>query len=431
MQILILFFLIFLNGLLAMTEMAIASSKKARFTKQAQEGNKLAQACIKILENPNEALSTIQVGITSIALLNGMIGEAAFASSFRKILIENSVPSAIATPASLVLVIGLITYLSIVVGELLPKRIGQLYAEVTLKLMCGPLLLLSKTTKPFVLLLSGSTSALMKITGLKNNGQTGVTEEEIHALIQEGSENGTVEAHQHEMLKNVFNLDSRELASLMIPRSEIAWIDSNLDETQILEKITESAHSRFPVCAGSLDDLIGIIDSKTIMRQLLNKEPLLQETNLHPPVYVPQTLTGAELLQRFKEQSEHMALVVDEYGELEGMVTLHDLLEAVTGEFQPKEPHDAWIVHREDGSLLIDGTMPIAVLKDRLELRTLPEEGTSKYHTLAGLLMLQMAKVPEEGDKTEWENWHFEVVQMDNTRIDKVLAIKIGCLLSP
>lgn len=425
MEILFLIALIVLNGLFAMSEIALVTARRARLARQAEEGDVAAKIAIQLGEEPTRFLSTIQIGITSIGILNGIVGEAALAGPLAQHLIELGAPQRASEIGSTVLVVVVITYVSIVVGELVPKRIGQINPEGIARLVARPMNALAIVSRPFVHLLSWSTDAALRLLGKRETGVPSVTEEEIHALLEEGSEAGVIEKNEHTMVRNVFRLDERQIGSLMVPRSDIVALDINHPLEDNLLRIAQADHSRFPVCRGGLDDILGVIAAKQLFTQTLRggKPDLTQ--HLQPAVYVPESLTGMELLDQFRASSTHMAFVIDEYGEVQGLVTLQDVLEAVTGEFQPHRIEDAWAVRREDGSWLLDGLIPIPELKDRLDLKTVPEEERGRYHTLSGMVMWLLGRIPSTGDIVVWENWRLEVVDLDGKRIDKVLASRL------
>ncbi|SDS34185.1 hemolysin family protein [Pseudomonas oryzae] len=425
MEILILIGLIVLNGVFAMSEIALVTARKARLMKLAAEGDSAAATALKLGEDPTKFLSTIQIGITSISILNGIVGEAVLAAPLSQWLQSLGAPERTASIGATAAVVVVITYVSIVIGELVPKRLGQISPEPIARLVARPMQALALLTRPFVMLLSVSTHALLRLMGVRQTGQAIVTEEEIHALLEEGSEAGVIEQHQHEMVRNVFRLDDRQLGSLMIPRSDIVCIDIRRSAEENLQILIESEHSRFPVCDGSLDKLLGVIHAKQALACVAKGQTPDFSTNLQPCVYVPETLTGMELLEEFRANDMQMAFVIDEYGEIEGIVTLQDVLEAVTGEFTPRNAEDAWAVQREDGSWLLDGAIPIPEMKDRLELKNVPEEDKGRYHTISGMIMLLLGRVPSTGSYTDWGGWRFEVVDMDGKRIDKVLATPI------
>ena len=422
MEFLILIGLIILNGLFAMSEIALVTARKARLMKLASEGDSSASVALELGEDPTKFLSTVQIGITSIGLLNGIVGEAVLAGPFSLWLQSFGTDEDLASIGATAVVVVVVTYVSIVVGELVPKRLGQITPELIARLVARPMQILAVITRPFVVLLTFSTHTILRLIGVNQNSPSGVTEEEIHAMLEEGSETGVIEQQQHEMVRNVFRLDDRQLGSLMIPRSDVVYIDIRLAPEENLRRLIESEHSRFPVCEGSLDKVLGVLHAKQALACVAKGQTPDYTVNLHPSIYVPETLTGMELLEQFRANNMQMAFVIDEYGEIEGIVTLQDVLEAVTGEFTPKNADDAWAVQREDGSWLLDGAIPIPEMKDRLELKGVPEEYKGRYHTLSGMLMLLLGKVPATCDYVDWEGWRFEVVDMDEKRIDKVIA---------
>ena len=332
---------------------------------------------------------------------------------------------------SLVLVVILVTYFSIVVGELVPKRLGQLAPERIACRVASPIYILSAIAAPFVRLLSSSTYLLLRLFGLRGDEREQVTEEEIHALIDEGEESGVIERAERDMVRNIFRLDDRPIASLMIPRTDIEWIDLDDSLEVNIEKIKSSHRSRLPVCKGSLDDVKGICTTRTLLQQMMEKgKPNFRE-NLSKPVYVPESLTGMELLENFRTTDTALALVVDEYGEVQGLVTPRDVLEAIAGEFKPESPADAWVTARADGNYLLDGLIPIPELKDVLNIKNVPEDIPGRYATLAGMMMFLIGRLPQEGDSTVWDGWKFEVVDMDGRRVDKVLTTQIPVTEDP
>ena len=425
MEMFALVLLIVLNGLFAMSEIALVTARKARLMKLSADGDSSAALALKVSEDPTRFLSTVQIGITSIGVLSGILGEAVLAEPLSLWLQTFGVPAATASIGATAGVVIVITYISIVIGELVPKRIGQINPELIARLVVRPMVTLAFLTRPFVVLLSWSTHTILRLMGVRQLNNSGVTEEEIHAMLEEGSESGVIEQHQHEMVRNVFRLDDRQLGSLMIPRSDLVYIDMQRAPEENIKLMIESEHSRFPVCDGGLDNLLGVIHTKQAFACLARGENPDFSQQVHPCVYVPETLTGMELLEQFRASSMHMAFVIDEYGALEGIVTLQDVLEAVTGEFTPNNAEDSWAVQRHDGSWLLDGAIPIPEMKDRLTLKTTPEEDKGRYHTVAGMFMLLLGRVPNTSDRVLWDGWMFEVVDMDGKRIDKVLATPV------
>ncbi len=418
---LLLFALILLNGVFSMSEIALVTARRARLQAMVEQGDAGAAAALALNDEPTRFLSTIQVGITSVGILSGIVGEAAFAAPLADWLIELGAEAKGARLGATALVVVVVTYFSVVLGELVPKRLGQISAEAIARRVARPIAWLSMAAKPFVRLLSGSTDVLLRMIGARTSAAA-VTEEEIHALIQEGSETGVIDEQERAMVRNVFRLDDRQIASLMTPRSEIVYLDLEDSLEDNLKQVLDIEHSRFPVCRGGLRDVVGIASARRLLQQAIRGEVLNLERAAEAPVYVPESLTGMELLENFRSSAGHMALVVDEYGEIQGLVTSQDLFEAIAGEFKPQRTEDAWAVQRADGSWLLDGLIPIPELKDRLNFGAAPEEELGRYNTLSGMVMLLLGRVPATGDIVEWHGWRFEIVDMDKHRIDKVLA---------
>jgi putative hemolysin len=262
--------------------------------------------------------------------------------------------------------------------------------------------------------------------GVRESTNRGVTEEEIAASLEEGLDAGVIEAHEHQMVRNVFRLDDRQIGSMMIPRGDIAWLDVNASREAILPALTEHGHSRYPVCRGGLDEVLGVVTAHQLLMQLAASRDMSLADSMQPPVFVPETLSGMELLEHFRGSPVQMVFVVDEYGVVQGVITLRDVLEAITGEFTPHLAEDAWAVQREDGSWLVDGMIPVPELKDRLGLKQLPDEDRGRYNTLAGMVMLLLGRLPQTTDAVEWAGWRFEVIDLDGKRVDKVLASRMA-----
>jgi len=428
MDVALLVFLILLNGVFAMSEMALTASRKARLQVMVEGEEPGANAAMDLHEHPTKWLSTVQIGITSIGVLNGIVGEAAFAEPFshwmQKVL---PITPKMAAYSATALVVATITYLTIIFGELVPKRLGQMFPETIARLVARPMNWLSTATRPFVWLLGASTEAVLRLLGIRGGPSRSVTEEEIAASLEEGVDAGVIEAQEHQMVRNVFRLDERQIGSMMIPRADIVWLDAGAPIEQMLERMMQSGRSRYPVCRGSLDDVIGVVAAHTLLPPLAQGlRPDLNE-HLKPPVFVPETLSGMELLEHFRQTSADMVFVVDEYGAVQGVITERDLLEAITGEFVGTDAgEEAWATQRADGSWLMDGLIPIPELKDRLDLKEVPEEDRGRYNTLAGMVMLLLGRLPTTGDSVEWDGWRFEVVDLDGKRVDKLLVQRIG-----
>ncbi|MCW5659693.1 MAG: HlyC/CorC family transporter [Burkholderiaceae bacterium] len=425
MDVALLVFLILLNGLFAMSEMALTAARKARLAVMVESGESGAQAAIELHDQPTRWLSTVQIGITSIGILNGIVGEAVFAAPLATWLQgEMHVSTRAAEISATALVVIIITFATIIFGELVPKRIGQMFPETIARHVAPPMEWLSSATRPFVWLLSASTDAVLRVVGLRDTAVRAVTEEEIAASLEEGLDAGVIEEHEHQMVRNVFRLDERQIGSMMIPRNEIAWIDVDAPLADVLAVISEHAHSRFPVCRGGLDDVLGVLPAQRLLAPLAAGQTPELAGLLQPPVFVPETLSGMELLEHFRVAEAQLVFVVDEYGAVQGVITVRDVLEAITGEFSAPSADNAWAVQRDDGSWLMDGLIPVPELKDRLSLRELPEEDRGRYNTLAGMIMLLLGRLPVTADHVDWEGWRFEVVDLDGKRVDKVLVTR-------
>jgi putative hemolysin len=428
MDFLLILFLTLLNGVFSMSEMALASSRKARLIALSEADDKGAQAALGLLENPTQFLSSVQVGITSIGMLNGIIGEAAFSGDLSLWLQTFGISPKASNISATALVVAVITYVTIVFGELVPKRIGQLYPETVARLVSTPMMWVARIAKPFVKLLSVSTLATLKLLRIDNSAGRSVTEEEIAASLEEGVDAGLIEEHEHQMVQNVFLLDDRLLTSLMLPRSDIEWLDASDTLAEAIDKAGQTGHSWYPVCRGSLDDVVGVVNVAKLLatrgQTQADAPAATDRIGMYavPAVFVPETLTGMELLEQFRARSTRIVFVVDEYGVVQGLMTPMDMLEAITGELQPGAQVDAWATRRDDGSWLIDGVMPVAELKARLDIKDLPEESRGRYNTVAGLLQSVSGRLLRTGETVECSGWTFEVVDLDGKRIDKVLA---------
>lgn len=426
MELPLLIFLVLLNGLFAMSEMALSASRKARLQVMVEAGEPGAQAAMDLHDNPTKFLSTVQIGITSIGVLNGIVGEAAFSEPLAHWLAQTAgLSQRAASIGATGLVVVLLTVMTIVFGELVPKRVGQMYPETVARLVSRPMNGLSSAARPLVSLLTLATNAMLRLLGIRGGPPRSVTEEEIAASLEEGVDAGVIEAQEHQMVRNVFRLDERQIGSMMIPRAEIVWIDESDPLDKLLDAIATSGHTRIPVCRGSLDDVHGVLGVASLLGPLARGEAFSVTAHMQPPVFVPETLSGMELLEHFRLSRTDLVFVVDEYGAVQGVITERDLLEAITGEFGGPSDEDAWAVRRDDGSWLLDGLIPVPEMKDRLDLKDLPDEDRGRYNTLAGMVMLLLGRLPRHADSVEWDGWRFEVVDLDGKRVDKVLAQRL------
>lgn len=425
MDFLLIALLTLLNGLFAMSELALASSRKLRLQSLADAGDRGARQALALLADPTQFLSSVQVGITSIGMVNGIVGEAAFSADLGQWLLALGVPHKAAELSATALVVVLITFITIVFGELVPKRIGQLYPEQVARLVARPMAALARVAGPFVRLLALSTRAVLGLLRIDNTAARAVTEEEIAASLNEGHEAGVIEDEEHQLLQNVFRLDDRPLTSLMVPRSDVQWLDADMSVAQALRLAGSEggrgAHSWYPVCEGSLDEVLGVVGVAQLL-SLENAGALQLRACVQPAHFLPETLSGLELLEQLRRGAGRFVFVVDEYGVVQGIMTPRDLLEAITGELLPNAHSEAWALQRDDGSWLLDGQMPITELKARLEIRDLPGQERGRYNTLAGLLLTVCGHLPALGERITCAAWVFEIVDLDGRRIDKVLA---------
>lgn len=425
MDTLLIVFLTLLNGAFAMSELALASSRKARLTAMAEAGDKGSVTALQLLENPTQFLSSVQVGITSIGMLNGIVGEAAFSDDLGRQLVAWGLTEATASVMATAIVVVVITFITIVFGELVPKRIGQLYPEAVSRWVSRPMAFVAQAAKPFVWLLTHTTQWVLKLLRIDTNAVQHVTEEEINASLEEGVDAGIIEEHEHQMVRNVFLLDDRQLTSIMVPHSEIEWLDAEDRIDVAVQKAWTTGHSWYPVCRGGLDDVVGVIHLPRMLALQAegNNEPLMR--HVLPAVFVPETLSGMELLEQFRERATRMVFVVDEYGVVQGLLTPLDMLEAITGELSPRTAVDAWATRREDGAWLVDGAMPVAELKSRLAIDELPDEDKGRYNTVAGLMQTVAGDLLGRREHVDCAGWRFEVLVLDGRRIDQVLITRL------
>ena len=427
MNLLLILLLTLLNGLFAMSEMALAASRKARLDALAAAQKPGASAALALMEHPTNFLSTVQVGITSIGLLNGIVGDSAFSPIVARWLLLAGAPERVAHFSATALVVTGITFITLIFGELVPKRIGQIYPEQIAAFMARPMTWLSRAARPFVLLLSNTTHAVLRLLPFDTQSTRSVTQEEIAASLVEGVDAGLIEEHEHRMVRNVFKLDERALSSIMVPRNEVVWLDAHTTVAQALHKLSAGdmrAHSWYPVCKDVLDAVVGIVG----ISQLLLPQHAAQtlEDVAEPAIFVPETISGMELLEQFRGHAHRLVFVVDEYGEVQGILTPHDLLEAITGELHAHTAQEAWGTRQENGSWLLDGMIPVNELKNKLDMEeSLPEEENNHYNTLAGLLMFVSGELPFVGQETHCAGWRFVIQTLDGKRAEWVQASRL------
>jgi putative hemolysin len=430
MEIYVLIILILLNGFFAMSEIALVSARRARLLPLIERGDAAARKATELGAEPTRFLSTVQIGITAIAMLSGIVGEATLAAPLAEYFVGWGATSRAAGYLATAVMVAVVTYFSIVVGELVPKRIGQLHAERVARFVARPIQLLAIASTPFVWLLTSSTRVLLRLLGVADLPRNEVTEEEIHAVLHEGSTAGVIEETERQMVRNLFRLDDRSIATLMTPRADIASLDVDARPDQVIETMEAAPHSRYPVVRGDRQDVIGVVSARALLLALLRGQHFDLAKLAKAPAFVPESVTGRDMLESFREGRTNMSFVVDEYGSLLGLVTLHDVLEAITGQFAGT-PEDSWAVRRDDGSWLFDGQIPMTDLAQYLSLEWPDVDIDEDFETLGGLIFWRHGRIPNCTDSIQWKGWKFEVVDMDGQRIDKVLVSRPNADGSP
>nr|WP_228055160.1 hemolysin family protein [Gloeocapsopsis crepidinum] len=421
-EILIIFLLIVANGIFAMSEIAVVSSRKARLQQLANEGNAKARAALKLAESPNNFLSTVQVGITLIGVLTGAFGGATIAGNLANYLQQIPVLAPYSQAIALGIVVLTITYLSLIIGELVPKRLALNSPERIAANIAMPMRTIAAIVSPAVYFLSASTDFVLRILGIGPSTEPLVTEEEIKVLIEQGTEAGTFEAAEQDMVERVFGLGDRPVSALMTPRPEIVWLDLEDSLEANRHRIINGGHSRFPVCQGGLDNVLGIVPVSDLLARCLSNQPLDLTVSLRQPVFVPESTRGLKILEMFKQTGTHIALVVDEYGVIQGLVTLNDILVEIVGDVPDDEQEEPQAVQREDGSWLLDGMLSIDEFFELFAIKEVSTEHRGSYQTLGGFVITHLGRIPTASDYFEWQGLRIEVVDMDGNRVDKVLA---------
>lgn len=414
-DVLIILILIIFNGLLALSETAMLSMRKARLQHRVNDGDKRARLALKLAENPNRFLSTIQIGITVIDVLIGAISGATVTEFLTASLAHIPALVPFAEAIGLIVVVIVVSFLSIVFGELVPKRLALQNADGVAVAISRPMFFISRLFTPFVWLLGKCTDLILRLFGIKHTAEIPVTEEELLVQLDQGTQAGVFEETEQDMVEGVFSLSDQRVNALMTPRNEIVWLEVNDTVDEIRRKVKDSPFSRFPVGVDSLDHLVGVVRAKELLLADLKHGDQLREIS-RPPLYIPEMAFGSRALEMFRESQRELMFVVDEFGTVQGIITLADILEEIVGEFED-EPQ---AIQREDGSWLLDGMLPNDEFKEIFHLRRLPDE--EEYETLGGFILLHLGKVPQAADHFEWGNLVFEVMDMDGNRVDKVLV---------
>lgn len=423
-EILFILLLIIANGIFSGSEIAVVSARKLRLQQLAEKGNRPARAALRLAESPNDFLSTVQIGITLIGILSGAVAGATVAQHLRPIFDGIKALQPYSEGLSVTLVVALITYLSLVIGELVPKRIALANPERIACRIAPAMRTLSRMSAPAVHLLGISTDAVLRLLNVDPSAEPDITEEEIKALIRQGADSGVFEESEHDMVQRVLRLGDRTIKTMMTPRTEIRWLDLESSLEENLTEVKESNHSRFPVGQGSLDDCIGIVRVRSLLTAQLGSDPLDLEALCQPPLYVAESIRSLTVLEQFKRTGIHIALVTDEFGGVEGLVTLNDLMEGIVGDLPALEDEEKpSFVIRDDGSWLVDGSLDINDFDDRIGSKLLGSDQQRQYHTMAGFVIHALERIPKASDHFNWQGYRFEVMDMDGKRVDKILVM--------
>lgn len=420
MELLIILLLIVINGVFSMSEAAVIAARKARLQQLAEKGSHGAQMALDLAQEPTRFLSTVQVGITLVGVLTGAFGGATIAQQIAKLL----QPTALAPYADAIgfaLVVIVTTYLSLILGELVPKRLALQSPERIAAAIARPMQMLSVATSPLISLLTGSTNAVLYLLGVRPSDEPPVTEEEIKTMMQQGIEAGVFEEAEHDMVSGIFRLVDRRAVSLMTPRTEVYCINLRDSDDEIRTRIKECSFSRLPVCDGDTDHVVGILEAKTLLARLLAGEPLDIGTVMIEPQVVPENMPASKVLDLFRESGRHLAIVIDEYGGMAGLITMQDLLEEIVGDVEENDPQ---ATRRDDGTWLIDGLISADDFIRLFALDDLPGAHDA-FTTLGGFVMAQIGDIPQVGNTFDWTRLRFEVMDMDGNRVDKVLVSEI------
>ncbi len=419
MEIIILLALIFVNALFVISEISLVSVRKSRLESQAERGDEKARRALELSNNPEKFLSAAQIGITLIAILTGVYSGERFARYLQPSIEKISFLKEYAGTISTTIIVILVTFLSIIFGELIPKRIGLLRAERIAKAVAGPMNAFAKFTHPFVWLLNKTSNLFFRIFNIKRSKDDAVTEEEIKTLIGEGTEAGTIDEAEQEIIERVFHLGDRNITSLMTHRSDIVWFNLDDNEDKIKEKILQETHSAYPICDATIDNIKGVVSIKDLY---VSPDSTLFKDIMQPALFIPENNSPYQVLEKFKESKIHSAFIVDEYGSILGLLTINDILEAIVGDMPQPDVSDYEIRKRDDGTYLVDGQIPFYDFLTRFEKTEWMNEGEHDFDTLAGFILHELEKIPKPGDKLNWKGFKIEVMDMDGHRIDKVLV---------
>ena len=416
-EVVIIALLILLNGILSMSEAALVAARKTRLEQQSNEGDKASRTALDLIKTPNVFLSTVQIGITLISVLAGAFGGATIAEGLTAFFATIPTFEPYSDSLGLGIVVLVITVITIWLGELVPKRLGLHSPERIARIVASPMLFISKVFSPLVKLMGSATDLVLRIMGVRQSDEPPITEEELQVLLDQGTQAGVFEEAEQDMVEGVFSLSDQRVYSLMTPRTDIVWIDISDSLEEIRKKIAESQYSRFPVRQGTLDVILGIVKARDLLVPSLAGEQIKLKDLLKPAYFIPETMFASRALEIFKEKGTEILLVIDEFGGLQGLLTINDIIEEIVGDIEIEEPQ---ATQRQDGSWLLDGMLEVDEFKEIFRLQSLPHE--AEYETLSGFVMMSLGRVPQTADHFEWQGLRFEVIDMDGRRVDKVLV---------
>ncbi len=432
LEIVVILLLLVVNGVFAMSEIAVVTSRRVRLEQRAEQGDKGAAAALAIANEPSQFLSTVQVGITLVGVLAGAFGGATLSEELAVMLAELPALASYAGPISLAIVVGFITYLSLIIGELVPKRIALGAPERIAAVIARPMRALSRVTAPLVALLTGTTNLTLRLLGVKLQSDPGITEEEIRALLEQGAESGAVPLAEHEVVESVFRLGDRSVRAIMTPRPDVEWIDLADDETDasVVEQLLADRRPIFLACEDDMDHVLGFVHAEDVLSRCLTGESVdraaLRAAARHP-LFVPSSMPAFQLVEAFRSSRQHAAVVLDEYGGVAGVVTLHDVLEELVGDLPtPDELDEPPMVRRTDGSWLMEGWASVGDVEQELDVSLTEEDERPDFQTLAGFVLARLGRLPKPTEHVDWSGYRFEVVDMDGRRIDKVMVRRMG-----
>lgn len=424
-QVVIIFALLLANGVLALAEIAIVSARRARLKQFADEGSAGARAALDLANEPSQFLSTVQIGITLVGILAGAFGGATLSASLAALLAQISILAPYAEQLAFIVIVVIITYFSLVIGELVPKRLALTNPERFAIWIAAPMRVLSQITAPLVRFLSFSTEKVLRVLNVPLTNEQTVTEEEVKHMIDEGTVRGVFEASERDIVSRVFRLGDLDVNALMTPRREITALDIYDTEETLRRKLMQFNHSRLPVIDGRIDNLLGIVKTKDLLAQYLDGKAIDLRAVMQPALFVPEGMGALDLLEKFKAERTHIALVTDEYGSIQGIITINDLAEAIVGDVPlTDEAHLEEMVQRGDGSWLVDGRVPIHEFKEKFAIKMLPAEEDGYYQTVGGFVMAMLGHIPRASETFQWNDWRVEVMDMDGRRVDKVLLTR-------